>query len=50
MSLPPTETWRYLDLDRQGPFENASVMPVLARSVMEGSGPVPRPACGAPRT
>ena len=34
------ETWRYLDLDRQGPFENASVMPVLARSVMEGSGPV----------
>ena len=36
----PPETWRYLDLDRQGPFENASVMPVLARSVMEGSGPV----------
>jgi lipoate-protein ligase A len=35
-----TETWRYLDLDRQGPYENASVMPVLARSVAEGSGPV----------
>ena len=25
------ETWRYLDLGRQGPYENASVMPVLAR-------------------
>jgi lipoate-protein ligase A len=34
------ETWRYLDLGRQGPYENASVMPVLARSVAEGSGPV----------
>jgi lipoate-protein ligase A len=33
-------TWRYLDLGRQGPYENASVMPVLARSVAEGSGPV----------
>ena len=34
------ETWRYLDLGRQGPYENASVMPVLARSVAERSGAV----------
>lgn len=34
------ETWRYLDLGRQGPFENAAVMPVLARSVMDGSPPI----------
>lgn len=34
------QTWRYLDLGRQGPYENASVMPVLARSVAEGSGPI----------
>jgi len=34
------ETWRYLDLGRQGPYENASVMPVLARSVMDGSAPI----------
>jgi lipoate-protein ligase A len=41
MPAPPAfGTWRYLDLGRQGPFENASVMPVLARSVMQGSGPI----------
>lgn len=34
------QTWRYLDLGRQGPYENASVMPVLARSVANGSGPI----------
>jgi lipoate-protein ligase A len=27
--------WRYLDLGRQDPYENASTMPVLVRSVME---------------
>jgi lipoate-protein ligase A len=41
MPAPPEpRTWRYLDLGRQGPFENASVMPVLARSVMNGSLPI----------
>jgi lipoate---protein ligase len=35
-----TEVWRYLDLGATGPYENASLMPVLARSVAEGSGPV----------
>jgi lipoate---protein ligase len=35
-----TETWRWLDLDRQGPYENASVMPVLVRSVMQGGEPI----------
>jgi lipoate---protein ligase len=39
-SAPMTERWRYLDLGAQGPFENASMMPVLARSVAEGCGPV----------
>lgn len=34
------ETWRYLDLGATGPYENASLMPVLARSVAEGLGPV----------
>ena len=34
-----TERWRWLDLDRQGPFENASVMPVLVRSVMTSGEP-----------
>jgi lipoate---protein ligase len=34
------ETWRYLDLGATGPYENASLMPVLARSVAEGAGPV----------
>lgn len=34
------ETWRYLDLGATGPYENASLMPVLARSVAEGVGPV----------
>ena len=29
------EAWRYLDLGRMGPHENAAVMPVLVRSVME---------------
>ncbi len=29
------EPWRYLDLDRQDPYENAATMPVLVRSVME---------------
>lgn len=29
------EPWRYLDLGRQDPYENASTMPVLVRSVME---------------
>lgn len=34
------ERWRWLDLDRQGPYENASVMPVLVRSVAERRVPV----------
>jgi len=34
-----TERWRWLDLDRMGPYENASVMPVLVRSVMETGEP-----------
>ncbi len=34
------EVWRYLDLDRQGPFENAATMPVLLRSVMEHGTPI----------
>ena len=32
--------WRYLDLGRQDPFENASTMPVLARSVAEHGQPI----------
>jgi len=34
------ERWRYLDLDRQGPYENGATMPVLVRSVAEGAGPI----------
>jgi lipoate-protein ligase A len=32
--------WRYLDLGRQGPFDNGAQMPVLTRQVGAGSGPV----------
>lgn len=39
-SVASDEVWRYIDLGRQGPFENGATMPVLARSVAEGSGPV----------
>ena len=34
-----TERWRWLDLDRQGPYENAATMPVLVRSVMTAGEP-----------
>lgn len=34
------EVWRYLDLGAQGPYENASVMPVLVRSVAEQREPI----------
>jgi lipoate-protein ligase A len=34
-----TERWRWLDLDRQGPYENAATMPVLVRSVMTTGEP-----------
>ncbi len=34
------ETWRWLDLGRQGPYENAAVMPVLVRSVAERGEPI----------
>ena len=34
------ERWRYLDLGRQGPFENGATMPVLVRSVAEGHGTI----------
>ncbi len=34
-----TERWRWLDLDRQGPYENAATMPVLVRSVMTSGEP-----------
>ena len=34
------ERWRWLDLDRQGPYENASTMPVLVRSVAEQQVPI----------
>jgi lipoate-protein ligase A len=34
-----TERWRWLDLDRMGPYENAVVMPVLVRSAMETGEP-----------
>jgi lipoate---protein ligase len=34
------ERWRYLDLNRQGPYENGATMPVLVRSVAEGAGPI----------
>src|SRR5690606_17230866 len=35
-----TERWRYLDLDRQGPYENGATMPVLVRSVAEHGEPI----------
>ena len=35
-----TERWRWLDLDRQGPYENAAVMPVLVRSVATHGEPI----------
>ncbi|MBM3661583.1 MAG: hypothetical protein FJW94_01630 [Actinobacteria bacterium] len=35
-----TEHWRWLDLGRQGPYENASTMPVLVRSVAEQQAPI----------
>ena len=34
------EQWRWLDLGRQGPYENASVMPVLVRSVAADGEPI----------
>ena len=34
------ERWRWLDLDRQGPYENAATMPVLVRSVAMGGEPI----------
>jgi len=34
------ERWRWLDLGRQGPYENASVMPVLVRSVATQGEPI----------
>jgi lipoate-protein ligase A len=35
-----SEPWRYLDLGRQGPYENGATMPVLVRSVAETGRPV----------
>jgi lipoate-protein ligase A len=40
VSAVAEESWRYLDLGRTGPYENAAVMPVLVRSVAETSRPV----------
>ncbi|MGH9113745.1 MAG: lipoate--protein ligase family protein [Acidimicrobiales bacterium] len=34
------ERWRWLDLDRQGPYENAATMPVLVRSVATSGEPI----------
>jgi lipoate---protein ligase len=34
------EVWRYVDCGRQDPFEANARMPVLAREVAEGAGPV----------
>lgn len=34
------EQWRWLDLGRQGPYENAATMPVLVRSVLEQGKPI----------
>jgi lipoate---protein ligase len=34
------ERWRWLDLDRQGPYENAATMPVLVRSVTASGEPI----------
>ncbi len=36
----PEPTWRFLDLGAVGPYENASTMPVLVRSVAEHSRPI----------
>lgn len=36
----PRQTWRWLDLGRQGPYENAATMPVLVRSVAEHHQPI----------
>lgn len=41
MAVAPNKQWRWLDLDRQGPYENASVMPVLVRSVATAQPPQP---------
>jgi lipoate-protein ligase A len=35
-----TDDWRYLDLGRQGPYENGATMPVLVRSVAEHGVPI----------
>lgn len=35
-----SEPWRYLDLGRQGPYENGATMPVLVRSVAEHGRPI----------
>ncbi|MDZ7731874.1 MAG: hypothetical protein U5R31_01045 [Acidimicrobiia bacterium] len=35
-----SESWRQLDLGRQGPYENGATMPVLVRSVAESGRPV----------
>jgi lipoate-protein ligase A len=37
---PTPASWRYLDLGAQGPYENASTMPVLVRSVAEHRRPI----------
>ncbi len=34
------EVWRYIDFGRVTPYENASTMPVLVRSVGAGAGPI----------
>ncbi len=34
------ERWRYVDLGRQGPYENGATMPVLVRSVAEHGQPI----------
>lgn len=38
--MDDTEQWRYVDLDRQGPSENAATMPVLLRSVADHKQPI----------
>ena len=39
-SEPGRVAWRWLDLDRQGPYDNAATMPVLVRSVAEKGEPI----------
>jgi lipoate-protein ligase A len=34
------DAWRFIDCGAVTPFENAAIMPVLTRSVAEGSGPI----------